>query len=50
MASVDVDVVVVGAGIGGLCAAKTYKELAPETSIQILESVSSIEAFVDHSR
>ena len=36
----SVDVIVVGAGIGGLCAAKTYKELASETNLLILEAVS----------
>ena len=39
-----VDVLVVGAGIGGLCAAKTYKELAPETNLLILESVNHLVA------
>ena len=33
------DVIVVGSGIGGLCAAKTYLELAPETKLVVLESV-----------
>jgi cation diffusion facilitator CzcD-associated flavoprotein CzcO len=32
------DVIVIGAGIGGLCAAKTYTELTPETNLLILES------------
>ena len=36
------DVIVVGAGIGGLCAAKTYKELAPDTSIAIIESRATV--------
>lgn len=33
------DLIVVGAGIGGLCAAKTYLELAPESNVIILEAV-----------
>ena len=36
----SVDVLVIGAGIGGLCAAKTYKELAPDTNLLVLEAVS----------
>lgn len=38
----SVDLIVVGAGIGGLCAAKTYLELAPETRLLILEARSSV--------
>jgi cation diffusion facilitator CzcD-associated flavoprotein CzcO len=34
------DIIVVGAGIGGLCAAKTYKELSPHTDLLVLEAVS----------
>ncbi|KAF2170748.1 hypothetical protein M409DRAFT_63824 [Zasmidium cellare ATCC 36951] len=33
-----VDLIVVGAGIGGLCAAKTYLELAPGSNVIILEA------------
>ncbi|KAK3717018.1 hypothetical protein LTR37_006073 [Vermiconidia calcicola] len=36
------DVIVVGAGISGLCTAKTYKELAPETNILILEERATV--------
>ncbi|KXT12914.1 hypothetical protein AC579_10457 [Pseudocercospora musae] len=32
------DVIVVGAGIGGLCAAKTYLELSPGADVTVLES------------
>ena len=39
----SVDVLIVGAGIGGLCAAKTYLELAPQTRLVVLEEVRSIE-------
>ena len=38
----SVNVVVVGAGIGGLCAAKTYLELAPEAKLLILEQRASV--------
>lgn len=34
------DVIIVGAGIGGLAMAKTYLELAPHTDILILEKVT----------
>lgn len=33
---------VIGAGIGGLCAAKTYKELAPSTDLILLESRATV--------
>lgn len=38
----SVEVIVVGAGIGGLAAAKTYLELSPLTNLIILEKVGSI--------
>lgn len=38
--------VVVGAGIGGLCAAKTFLELAPETRLLVLEAVSYFRPFL----
>lgn len=34
------EVVVIGAGIGGLAAAKTYLELSPLTNLILLEKVS----------
>jgi L-2-hydroxyglutarate oxidase LhgO len=34
------EVIVVGAGIGGLAAAKTYLELSPGTSLLLIEKVS----------
>jgi cation diffusion facilitator CzcD-associated flavoprotein CzcO len=37
----SVEVIVVGAGIGGLAAAKTYLELSPPTNLIILEKVGS---------
>ena len=43
----SVDVIVVGAGIGGLCAAKTYKELSPDANILILESVNTSAVYQD---
>ncbi|PNS15024.1 Thiol-specific monooxygenase [Sphaceloma murrayae] len=36
------DVVVIGAGIGGLAAAKTYLELAPETDLVLLEARETV--------
>ncbi|KAK5164562.1 uncharacterized protein LTR77_009768 [Saxophila tyrrhenica] len=36
------EVIVIGAGIGGLCAAKTYKELASDTELLILESRATV--------
>ena len=44
----SVDILVVGAGIGGLCAAKTYKELAPETNLLVLEAVRCVCLRLDH--
>lgn len=41
-----VDVIVVGAGIGGLCAAKTYLELAPDTRLLILEAARRLKLLV----
>ncbi|KAL8728950.1 MAG: hypothetical protein Q9166_005045 [cf. Caloplaca sp. 2 TL-2023] len=38
MADLHYDVIVVGAGLQGLVAAKTYLELSPETSLQILDA------------
>lgn len=35
------EVIVVGAGVGGLAAAKAYLELSPHTNIILLEKVSS---------
>lgn len=34
------EVIVVGTGIGGLAATKTYLELSPQTDIVLLEKVS----------
>jgi L-2-hydroxyglutarate oxidase LhgO len=35
----SVDVIVVGAGVGGLAVAKTYLELSPATNLLLLEKV-----------
>lgn len=35
------EVIVIGAGIGGLAAAKTYLELSPLTNLILLEKVGS---------
>lgn len=34
-----VDVIIVGTGLGGLAAAKTYIELSPQTNLILLEKV-----------
>lgn len=42
------EVIVIGAGIGGLAAAKTYLELSPLTNLVILEKVCSSPYLLSH--
>lgn len=42
------EVIVVGTGVGGLAASKTYLELSPQTELVLLEKVSNHPFFLAH--